>query len=298
MPHLRQKETQMNLDDTKKRVGEIDNDVARRRSDPLWCGSPHLTIDGDFLLTLARDLMEEVEGLTEKLVVGEAGGKLLKAIQEETEAEKARLIDERDVANSRAKFAEHSSSQAHAERRQALDHLRICQGQLSDLQAELKEAKRFLFDDSTVSALREELKAVKEENDRLTTEQENLIKELKKELYEFQKESVAVAARNMELSGQLATLQAAFAEANGKMMEVENAIGVLLRTHMHLTHENFPVIEMGAVQVDWDNERYAKAWMLLWNQYGPQKETTTAPVICGGCGHEINPDYGKCQRCG
>jgi len=187
MPHLRQKETQMNLDDTKKRVEEIDNDVARRRSDPLWCGSPHLTIDGDFLLTLARDLMEEVEGLTEKLVVGEAGGKLLKAIQEETEAEKARLIDERDVANSRAKFAEHSSSQAHAERRQALDHLRICQGQLSDLQAELKEAKRFLFDDSTVSALREELKAVKEENDRLTTEQENLIKELKKNCTNFKK---------------------------------------------------------------------------------------------------------------
>ena len=24
----------------------------------------------------------------------------------------------------------------------------------------------------------------------------------------------------------------------------------------------------------------------------------TAPVICEGCGGEINPDYGKCRRCG
>ena len=24
----------------------------------------------------------------------------------------------------------------------------------------------------------------------------------------------------------------------------------------------------------------------------------TAPIICSGCGGEINPDYGKCRRCG
>lgn len=24
----------------------------------------------------------------------------------------------------------------------------------------------------------------------------------------------------------------------------------------------------------------------------------TAPVVCRGCGKEINPDYGRCRRCG
>lgn len=24
----------------------------------------------------------------------------------------------------------------------------------------------------------------------------------------------------------------------------------------------------------------------------------TAPILCGGCGGEINPDYGKCRTCG
>ena len=44
---------------------------------------------------------------------------------------------------------------------------------------------------------------------------------LKKELYGFQKEAVAVAARNVELSGQLVALQAALDEERGKVMEAE-----------------------------------------------------------------------------
>ena len=39
--------------------------------------------------------------------------------------------------------------------------------QLASLQAELLEAKKWCFDDTTVKALREELKAVREENERL-----------------------------------------------------------------------------------------------------------------------------------
>ena len=39
--------------------------------------------------------------------------------------------------------------------------------QLSSLQAELLEAKKWLFDDTTVASLRKELKAVREENERL-----------------------------------------------------------------------------------------------------------------------------------
>ena len=29
----------------------------------------------------------------------------------------------------------------------------------------------------------------------------------------------------------------------------------------------------------------------------PASLVGTAPVICNGCGKEINPDYGKCVRC-
>ena|SRR3990167_4608383 len=31
---------------------------------------------------------------------------------------------------------------------------------------------------------------------------------------------------------------------------------------------------------------------------GPASLVDTAPIICEGCGKEINPDYGRCIRCG
>ena len=44
------------------------------------------------------------------------------------------------------------------------------QRQLSDFRADLLDTKKWLFDDTTVSALRAELKTTKEENDRLQAE--------------------------------------------------------------------------------------------------------------------------------
>lgn len=34
-----------------------------------------------------------------------------------------------------------------------------------------------------------------------------------------------------------------------------------------------------------------------WHQ-GQASLVGPAPIICEGCGGEINPDYGECQRCG
>ena len=31
---------------------------------------------------------------------------------------------------------------------------------------------------------------------------------------------------------------------------------------------------------------------------GPASLVGTAPIICEGCGKEVNPDYGRCIRCG
>ncbi len=56
--------------------------------------------------------------------------------------------------------------------------------------------------------------------------------------------------------------------------ETENAIRVLLKTHMHLNYwEELPIIIMGATPRDWDHQFYAQAWLLLWEKYGPNAKT-------------------------
>lgn len=50
--------------------------------------------------------------------------------------------------------------------------------------------------------------------------------------------------------------------------DIEDAIRTLLRTHMHLTQEGMPVIEMGAAPASFELERYRRAWLLLWKRYG------------------------------
>jgi len=38
--------------------------------------------------------------------------------------------------------------------------------------------------------------------------------------------------------------------------------------------------------------------MIRGEESSPASLVGTVPIICEGCGKEINPDYGKCLRCG
>ncbi len=49
--------------------------------------------------------------------------------------------------------------------------------------------------------------------------------------------------------------------------EVDHAIKVLLRSHMNLDYEGLPIINMGAVPLDWEGNAYAQAWLLLWEKF-------------------------------
>ncbi len=58
-----------------------------------------------------------------------------------------------------------------------------------------------------------------------------------------------------------------------QVREVESAVRVLLRTHMGLDHEGMPIIQMGAIPHEYDNDHYVQSWLLLWDKYSPKAKT-------------------------